>query len=240
MTEIRFPSINDTGSDREQLKQIGSYLFQLVEQLNVALGQIGGAGDSRIVQTASPSAPSVPSEAQAKSNFAAIKSLIIKSADIVSAYYEEIEKRLRSVYVAESDFGTYKEETEAQLQASSSGIKQLYSHLQSIESELSEIEDSVIAVNAHIKTGLLYYDSDGAPVYGLELGQKNTVDGVETFNKYARFTSDRLSFYDKGDNEVAYISDYKLYITHAEVTGSFRLGEYLIDATDGLAFNFVG
>ena len=89
------------------------------------------------------------------------------------------------------------------------------------------MEHTLIEVNAHIKSGLLYYDEAGAPVYGLEIGQRTEIDGVETFNKYARFTSEKLSFYDSNDNEVAYISDKKLYITHVEVTGSFTLGGFV-------------
>ena len=46
------------------------------------------------------------------------------------------------------------------------------------------------------------------------------------FNKFARFTADKLSFYDQNGNEVAYISDRKLYITHVEVTGSFLMGGF--------------
>ena len=97
--------------------------------------------------------------------------------------------------------------------------------------------------NAHIKSGLLYYAGEdgteysseipnGAPVYGLEVGQRIVADGVETFNKYARFTANKLSFYDQNDNEVAYISDYKLYITYVEVIGSFKQGGF-IDTTLG-------
>jgi hypothetical protein len=47
------------------------------------------------------------------------------------------------------------------------------------------------------------------------------------FNKFARFTSEKLSFYDSNGIEVAYISDKKLYITHIEVTGSFTQGGFV-------------
>jgi hypothetical protein len=59
------------------------------------------------------------------------------------------------------------------------------------------------------------------------------------FSKYARFVADKLSFYDKNDTEVAYISDYKLYITNAQITGTLNLGRYELDPTDGLAFKWV-
>ena len=76
-------------------------------------------------------------------------------------------------------------------------------------------------------TYTIYEDANGIPVYGLEVGQKNIVDGVEVFNKYARFTSDRLSFYDRNDTEVAYISDKKLYINNVEITGSYKIGRFV-------------
>jgi hypothetical protein len=93
-------------------------------------------------------------------------------------------------------------------------------------------------VNAHIKSGILYYAGEGGtessveipngtPVYGLEVGQRVVSNGVKTFNKYARFTANKLSFYDQNDNEVAYISDYKLYISSVEITGSFKQGGFV-------------
>ena len=94
-------------------------------------------------------------------------------------------------------------------------------------------------MNAHIKPGILYYE-DGIPVYGLEIGQKNTIDGVEVFNKYARFTSNKLSFYDQNGTEVAYISDYKLYITNMEITGTAKFGAFLLNTTKGFRLKCVG
>lgn len=139
-----------------------------------------------------------------------------------------INTRLEGLYVAQSDFGTYTEETVQDIEANSTGIKQLFTNVQEIITDVENVEHTLIEVNAHIKTGILYYDDDGVPVYGLEVGQRTEIDGEEVFNKYARFTSNKLSFYDQNDNEVAYISDRKLYITHIEVTGSYAIGD-LVD-----------
>lgn len=96
--------------------------------------------------------------------------------------------------------------------------------LKNIKDEIENIKYIIVDVNAYIKSGLLYNDTNGLPVYGLEIGQRNNVNGVEIFNKFARFTSDRLSFYDQNDTEVAYISDKKLYISDVEVLRSFKIG----------------
>ena len=222
---IRYPNIT-ARSEREQLLQVQSYLHQLVDQLNFALTSAGGSAARTAGMVKASAQTGAAPEKSAESVFNSIKALIIKSADIVNAYYEQIQTRLEGVYVAESEFGSFAEHTSQDIEANSTEIKSIYTNLQAIVSQIEGIEDSVIEVNAHIKTGLLYYGEDGTPVYGLEVGQRNEIDGVEVFNKYARFTSDKLSFYDQNDNEVAYVSDRKLYISHVEVTGSLLMGGF--------------
>ena len=62
------------------------------------------------------------------------------------------------------------------------------------------------------------------------------------FNKYARFTSDRLTFYDKNNTEVAYISDYKLYIRNVEITETSKIGGFVdtVTANGGIVTKWVG
>lgn len=224
---IRFPNITGN-TEAEQLVQVRSYLHQLVEQLNWALtniqtGSIGGnASTTAATQTEGPG-----TSQENTVSFYELKSLIIKSADIINSYYEEISKKLEGQYVAQSDFGTYVEETSQEIKANSTAIEQAYSDLQQILTDIENVEHMLIDVNAHVKSGLMYYEDSGVPVYGLEIGQRTEIDGVEVFNKYARFTSEKLSFYDNNGIEVAYISDKKLHITHIEVTGSYTQGGFV-------------
>ena len=229
--DLRMPNI--TGSEREQLTQIRSYLYQLIPQLQWALNNINTPTTKQVVQPIYNSVPSVAQVAtmlaeaedtfDSEVAFDALKPLIIKSADIVQAYYEEINARLSGLYVAESDFGTFIERTDMELSQSSTDIEQLFTNIQQINKGIDNLNFTLAEVNAHIKSGILYYN-DGIPVYGLEIGQKNTIDGTEVFKKFARFISDRLSFYDQNDTEVAYISDYKLYIRNVEITDSYKIG----------------
>ena len=428
--DIRLPHITGL-TEKEQLKQINTYLFQLAEQLQWALNNADTSSHTVIIKqqpisTTPSSAGSngrmVQDDTQA--TFAALKPLIIKSAEIVEAYYEEINKRLEGLYVAQSDFGTFAEQTSQEIEVTSKNTTQQFENMQviitgldnnvgsiessihgivedlsytqndiiklgvdiedigssvaSVEGEIGELDTTlkavegnvntldttlkavevnvtnldsnlksvegnvtnldnnlktvegavggldtnlkavetdlndtkvgigsslesiseevgvidkdlqgvkagvkkdigdltdevgkvdtkledaksalnadlgklkdsldalnslIVEVNARIKSGLLYYDDNGIPVYGLEVGQTNTVNGVEVFNKFARFTAGRLSFYDNNGTEVAYISDYKIYITHAEVTGTLKLGGYLVDTSNGVTFKWVG
>jgi hypothetical protein len=156
--------------------------------------------------------------------FNSIKSLIIKSADIVNSYYDQINTRLNGVYVAESDFGTYAEQTSQEIEQTSTKTDQLFENIQVIETEIENLAYALMETNAYIRSGLLYTGDNGVPMYGLEIGQKVVIEDEEVFRKFARFTADRLSFYDQNGSEVAYISDYKLYIRNVEITSSYKIG----------------
>jgi hypothetical protein len=235
---INFPNIS-APTDSGKIEQIRSYLYQLADQLKWALNSLESGG-TKVLQRGSKAEAKSISEEDAQATFNSIKSLIIRSADIVNAYLEETKERLLGKYVAQSDFGRYEEETEQVITTNAKGIERAFNNIQKITTDIENLEYSIIEVNAHIRTGLLSYDkTSGVPIYGLEVGQKNEIDGVEVFNKYARFTSDRLSFYDKNDTEVAYISDYKLYITNAHITGTLTIGRYELDTSNGLAIKWV-
>lgn len=235
--DIKFPNIT-APSDSGKIEQIRSYLFQLAEQLKWALNSIDSSGATVLQQGSKSNAVEV-SEEEAQATFNSVKSLIIKSADIVNAYYEVINEKLSGEYVAKSDFGTYSENTSREITEASTYSEELYKNVQKISSTLEELDRNLIEVTARIKSGLLYYDDNGVPIYGIEVGQTNDIDGVKVFNKYARFTSDKLTFYDKNDTEVAYISDYKLYITNAHITGTLTLGRFELDTSDGLVCRWV-
>ena len=144
--------------------------------------------------------------------------------------------------MAQSDFGKYTESASQTITKNSKNIESFYEDMQEILTDLETLEHSMIKVSANIKSGLLYYDDSGVPVYGVEVGQRTSIDGVEVFDKFARFTSNRLSFYDQNDHEVAYISDYKLYITHVEIEGSLKEGGYVDTVTSdgGIVTKWVG
>ncbi len=238
MMSIRLPEINAPDADGK-LRQIRSYLYQLTEQLNLAMDSIDKemTKQSQTLTTAATEAETPEGKLKA---FNSVKALIIKSADIITAYTDEINRRLEGVYVAESEFGAYKEETSQQITENSTGIIQLFENIQSITDTVNTIAETSILASAYIKTGLLFYGADGAPVYGLEIGQTNEVDGEKTFDRFARFSSNRLSFFDNNDVEVAYISDYRLVITNAEIKGTLILGNYKIVTSNGIAFKWAG
>lgn len=240
---IQIPTPNITASnDRERLQQMQSYLYRMAQQLQWAFstietGNTGVVASGGNVQNASKTSD----KSDPATTFAGLKNLIIKSADIVNAYYTEISRRLEGQYVAQSDFGVYTEQTSQEIQQNNTNINQLFTNIRTLSDTVDELYNSTVGANAYLKSGLLYEDENGVPVYGLEIGQTNSVDGETVFDKFARFAADRLSFFDSNDVEVAYISDYKLYITNAEISGSLWLsGKFKIYYNGGLAFQWIG
>lgn len=211
----------------EQVEQMRKYLFQLVEYIQVNQTLSTAINTEKRNPSVDAGTSFAQQEQQAQSAFNSVKSLIIKSAEIVDAYYAQISKRLEGSYVAQSEFGTYKQNTSALISANAEGIKVNYDNIQNLNSNIEGIQSSLVDVAAHIKSGLLEYNDAGIPIYGVEVGQTNVVDGAEVFRKFARFTADRLSFYDANEEIVAYISDYKLHITHVEIGLSLRQGAFL-------------
>ena len=227
------------GNVRQQLEQMQSYLHRTAQQLQWAFETLetGAAAQAEPGQGLSPGNKRKPQAPSPEETFAGIRNLIIKSADIVESYSQTIKKKLDGEYVARSQFGDYREKTSLELSANASGIQQLYASTARISRDLSSLSAETAATRAYIRTGCL---KEGAfPVYGLEIGQRSSLDGQEVFRKYARFTADRLSFYDAGDMEVAYISDYQLYITNARIAGTMKLGgRFQVSFDQGLTFQW--
>lgn len=297
---LRLPNINGL-SEKEQLAQIRSYLHQLVGELEFAFSTLGTSSDSIVIQSKQGSSPESSANMSGSAMFSVLKPLIIKSADIVDAYYDKISRKLEGVYVAQSDFGTYTKQTSQNIDANSKSITQNFTSIQTINTDVQgtfttlhtldskvsgevsgikqNIEDTakglsdslkdatsnlsesisgvsknltdqiaavakrveaVLTVDAYTRSGELYINEEGLPVYGFEVGQTNTVNGVETFRKFARFTADRLSFYDQNNDEVAYISDYKLFITSVEILYNLIGGGFILDFSRGFSLKFAG
>ena len=297
---LRLPNINGL-SEKEQLAQIRSYLHQLVGELEFAFNTLGTSSDSIVIPSKRGSSSESSTNMSGSAMFSVLKPLIIKSADIVDAYYEKINRKLEGVYLAQSDFGTYTEQTSQTIQENSKSITQNFTSIQTISTDVQgaftnlhtldskvsgevsgikqNIEDTakglsdslkdatnnlsesisgvskdltdqikaittrleaILTVDAYTRSGELYINEEGLPVYGFEVGQTNTVNGVETFRKFARFTAERLSFYDQNNDEVAYISDYKLFITSVEILYNLIGGGFILDFSRGFTLKFAG
>ena len=235
--DIRFPNITAPTAEG-QMAQMQSYMHQLVQQLNWALNTIDDAQSGNTSNIVVNGSGEDISPKEAEDTFNSIKALIIKSADIVKAYEETIKTDFNGEYFAESDFGTYLEQTSRSIEENSKGVTNVYTNVQTITDKVNGLEEDVRITNAYIRKGLLDYDDSGNAIYGVEVGETNQ-DGA--YIKYARFKSDRLSFFDANSDEVAYIGNGCLYILGtSRFIGDVYFGGYKADTSDGIAFTWIG
>lgn len=201
--EIRPPELAG-GSEAEQLRRLHSYLCNLSEQLQFAFDALeGGDAGGRVVYEAPPGG---------QQDLTRLKALILKSAQVTAVLEQRVENRLEGRYVAQSQFGDYCRETSQSIAANSRAVEQQLSSLERLDSAVESLNSQVKQVNASIRTGEV-----AQGVYGVEIGQQETRDGVLHFRCYARLTAQKLSFFDSNDVEVAYISNRCMYVTTASI-----------------------
>lgn len=252
MSELLMPPYPN-GSVQQQLTQQYSYLFQMAQQLNMALsalegGAVSTAGNSG-QQRKSGGAASAAGKAALENaeQFQNLRAMIVKTAKQVSRNMEQLETRLSEEYVASSQFGTYVQRLSAYLEANPEALTQYYSFCSDLAANVAAVDAAFstykLDTEGYIRTGIVYYDGP-APVYGVAVGQNLTteIDGqqvVEQNNFRAVFTAQRLSFW-QDSTEIAYVSNNRLYITNITVLDSISIGHWRMDSGNGLAFKWIG
>ena len=243
-----------SGSVQQQLTQQYSYLFQMAQQLNMALDALAGGtastAGSGSAQRKIGGLPSAAEKAAAENQeqFQNLRAMIVKTAKQVTRSMEQLEVRLGEEYVAASQFGTYVQRLSAYLEANPEALTQYYSFCSDLAANVAAVDAAFsnykLDTEGYIRTGIVYYDGP-APVYGVAVGQNLTtteIDGrqvVEQNNFRAVFTAQKLSFW-QDSTEIAYVSNNRLYITNITVLDSIRIGTWRLDSGSGLAFKWIG
>ncbi|MBR5572134.1 MAG: hypothetical protein IKV99_05775 [Oscillospiraceae bacterium] len=237
-----------TGSQQQMAAQQYAYLFQLVQQLNLALGAIESGTAVSGGHTAQTAPPSTASVQALRSQVENLRSLVIKTASEVEKTTESLTAELSERYVAQSDFGSYVQTLSAYLEANPDALTQYYGFGAELKAAVGAVDAAFqhykLDTQGYIRTGIVSYDGDG-PVYGVAVGQNLTtyeVDGetvVEPSDFRALFTPRRLSFW-QGEVEVAYLSDNRLYITDITVLSGLSVGPWRMESGGGLSFQWMG
>ena len=233
---------------------IYNYLYQLAEYLSLQTW----AKDVVVENASELTQKKLTAEETLGSQYEAIKSLIIKTADTVRVKetidgllksLENLDGKMSREYVAISDFGVYLERLNAQISIDPEAIEQYYKFFSELQANVDAIsadfESYKVNTEGYIRTGIVDYTEDGVPVFGVAVGQNLTtieVDGetvVEKKNFRAIYTANKLSFWQDAV-EVAYVSNNKLYITNITALGKVTIGKWDVDPAAGLAFKWIG
>ena len=257
MGDIRKPHVTAPTTEG-QLQQIKTFLYQLTDQLNFALKdakRIEEESNQSSLTFKKNSSGGETSNDAAQATFSSIKNLIIKSADVVNAFYDEISRKLEGHYSALAnngkDYAEFVEDTTQWRTESSESNTDYFEATQKItaylgfdgdtkplpDADSGEVIQELRKDTFFMKTGWLYEEADGTKIGGIELGQVSS-DSGGTDTAFARFTPTKLVFYgEDGETELGTFAKYRLTIKDAAIEGNLDIGEYVIDTDDGgLAF----
>ena len=240
MTEVFFdnpPTLQ--GKEEDQLRQLQRYLGAMSDKLNMALMSITieqMAPETRTVITRQ--------EDTAAKNYNSLKTMIVKTAEVVRREMDEITARLEDNYTALSDqFGNYERDLVSTITATANGILQDYQYeerIQGLETEAGETESFKRRIDQYIFSGLV--DEDNGK-YGIAIGENVTAydeNGNPYLNenrKTATFTMDELAFW-HGETKIAWFSDSIYHIESGEIRNTLKMGKHtwkiLADGSMGL------
>lgn len=233
------------GTLQQQVMRQYSYLFQMSQQLNLALSRLDQTNRQSSEETAKHQ---TAAKEETQRQYQTLKSMIVKTANRVEQSMEQLTAELTGEYVAVSDFGSYMEKLNAYIEANPEAITQYYSFYSDLQADINKVSaafsDYRTGTEGYIRTGIVYYDGE-VPVYGVAVGQNLTttvIDGEEVVdqnNFRATFTAKKLSFW-QDSTEIAYVSNNQLYITNIVVLDSMRLGKWRMATQNGLAFQWIG
>jgi hypothetical protein len=245
---------NLTGTAEQQLRQVHSYLFRLSESLSVALGNLNEDNFSSATQLSAPSIMRSGGSSSAGDTYNELRALIVNTAEIVNSEMDVLQTEMNSQYSAVSNqWGSFQENVGTTIEATAKEAVQKFNYdskIETLEQQAAGFSEYIVSTEGFIKSGFIEYDESGVPIIGIAIGQgltgtKVTINGEEyerfdASQSCAFYTAQKVSFRIHGQ-EVAYVSNSKLYINNVEITGSIVLGgKWMVTTTNGFKIQWIG
>ena len=175
------------------------------------------------------------------------KPLITDTRTAVTELSQEVDKfklDVAETYTEKSEFNTFRQSTEANIEVNSEAITQQYAEIKSVEETVKGIDGQVKDVTAkvtetagYIKTGKIAEDENQNPLYGVEVGQTGA---DQQFLAFARFLANKIAFLDTSGHELSYFSGQKYYISDAVILNNLNLGGYEMSTKKGITIRWAG
>lgn len=215
------PPSTPAGTPEDQLRQVYGYLYQMSLKLNESLNAVTMEQLDTDTQNAIRSAGQA--EETGRSGMTALKSLIIKTAEIVRNEMDVIHTELNGKFESISgDFGEYERTLHATIEATAEGIMQDYLYGETVAGDAISYAS---VSRQYIYSGLL--SDDPEPVYGIAIGKDITDANGELVegNRFATFTAEELAFYVNGI-KVSWFSNSTMFIDRAQLMTSLQMGNH--------------
>ncbi len=172
-----------SGPPQQQIAALRDYLVRMAQSLQTAQDLTEKRTASGISRAKTAAA------ADAARQAASLKSLIVKTAGVIRSSIEELETELHSSYVAESEFGEYREYAEGRFTQTASDITEAFNRSAQIRTDLLDFRSSI---QGEIRRGLIEDPETGEENIGIAISRKlyfetNGIPYVDTMgNIYPR------------------------------------------------------
>lgn len=252
---VNFNTPPKPGSDADaSLRQMYNWLFQMTEQLNVALSVVSsGEQAAASVQSAGGGGNALTDEARDEINTQRneLKALIIKTADTVRHEFDQRITQMESSFVAESEFGQYQEEVTRQIEDTAQGTLETYVTETGLDSYIEEsagLKAWQSETSGFIRSGYITRNEEDVPILGVAVGQgiqtkytdsegREFIDTGSTNMGF--FTSTGLEFYINGV-KVASFANEGADMKNATISGKLQIGNWLITHNNGFDIQWIG
>ena len=171
---LRYPNITGL-SEKEQLAQIKSYLYQLVDQLNYALPNLGGSTQTYEVQGEEMS-------------YYELRSLLISTTGELRDLYEKLYQRLEADYTSKKEFYENAKAVEDELNRLQDLLNALDDSVEALKAEDEAIKQSFNDLSAAVGTLTSTVNGLKTKVEGLDNRLKSIIDFVSEAGTSGRWT----------------------------------------------------
>ena len=260
-----------SGSTTQNLASIRAYLVRLVNELNdtasapayAAVQAPGGA----------PRKASKEEREEIRKSAETLKAIIVKTANelaekirsgdtSVMHYADERVESLSSVYVAQSEFGTFQENIQTQIKTTARGVVESYDYdslIESAKSDIDALQRYTTAIDGEIRRGIVQDPYTGEYVTGIAISQNlqfsgecspsdsnNPQDGYTYYylssgQTFGLYTSTGWQFWIDGARRGYFNSeDGILHISRIQAEESMQFGDdWLISSAGGFGIRKV-
>ena len=235
------------GSPEQQLVAMRDYLVRLSQSLE----QVSRSGAAPAVSKAGAAASAQENAAeQVKSTARALKALIIKTADEITAYTDSRVESFESLYVAKSDYGSYYNQIETQVAQTARDTVESYHYTEAF----GEMNAYLTDLGGQIRRGVIEDPETHEVHLGIAIseqlsftGQTQTEGGLTYYElapgqTLGLYTSRGWQFWIGGVRRGWFSSeDSMLHLSNIVVENRLQLGsEWDVTRTNGFGLRYIG
>ena len=235
------------GTAEQQLAALRDYLVRMAQSLD----PVSGSGE-RILAEARKGADKAQEKTvkDIRARAASLKALIIKTADEITAYTDSKAEAFESLYVAKSDYGTYYNQIETQVEQTARNTVETYHYTEAIQA----LDTYMTDLNGQIRRGVIEDPETHEVHLGIAIseqlsftGQTQTEGGLTYYElspgqTLGLYTSTGWQFWINGVKRGWFSSeDSMLHVSNIVVEERLQLGSgWESVVSDGFGLRYIG